>query len=323
MKKLFYFAVAFAALAFPRHLCAAEGVDSDRRPVVLLDKKDVVDRTKATSGAVRSGARSRTQDLSGKVELGMILDKVEGVLTDVGIYRVISKKSIERSLQEQELFAFLSGESNKEVALKVPAYRMEVAVLQYRAEEKEEKFDYKKRNHHTQVDVTREAEVEIMFKIVDISTRESVLAEKFISKKSEKQSFKERSGKIGELKAVDSYLSDALDEVMGKFKESLKKLAPIHIIACTDEGVLTLDVPSSLVKVGDVLKVFSLGPAVVSKRTGKTTRAETEVATIRVTATNEDNSTAEFVEIRTADCDWHVIVRRPTEEKKGSEQKTR
>lgn len=318
MKKLSYFVAALAVLSVPFHLCAAEKEAADRRPVVLLDQKDVVDRTKDASEAGSYGHKNKTQDMTTEVDRNMILDKVEGILTDIGIYRVVSKKSIERSIQEQELFAFLSGESNKEVPLKVPAYRMEVAILQYQATENEVTFQYKKRKRHEQTDVTRSAVVEIMFKIVDISTRESVLAEKFISEKSGKQSFKERSGRIGELQTSGKYLSDALEEVMGKFRESLRNLAPIHIVACTDDGVLTLDASSAMVKVGDVLKVFSLGTAVVSKRTGKTTRMETEVATIRVTAANEDTSTAEFVDIRTADCDWHVIVRRAKEEPKDA-----
>ncbi len=310
----------------------ADEAVTDKRPVLLLAEKDVVDKRPSVNsqnvamprfrGEVANTPGQATAERTvptakGKIVIrdhainqSGIMDMVENVLADIGAYHVISKRSVERSLQEQELFTFLNGESTKETTLKVPAYVMKVEVLQYRTEDKEETYEYKKKHSHVRTDKTQTAHVEMSFKIIDLKTQEAKFSERIHKEKSGEQAMKERSGKVGDVKGVETYLAQALDEVMQEFREKLLNVHPIHILSCTDEGVLTLDATSSVVKVGDVLKVFSLGPAVVSKRTGKETRSETEVASIRVTAASEEGSTAEFVDILTADCDWHVVVRR-------------
>ncbi len=314
MKSLVHVAAMLVAAAFVVNAVADDG--GDRRPVLLLDIKDVIDKTPAVHHASGLGRRGGVAAESGGVNVKGILDAVEKVLTDVGSYHVISKHSVERSIQEKELFDFLNGQSSKEVRLRVPAYRMEIDVLQYRTEAKEETYQYKKRKKHMRTDITQSASVEILFKIIDIKTSEAVFAERFSSQKGGNQSFMERSGKVGNAMGVNAYLSQAFTEVMRSFREKLIETQPIHILSCTDDGVLTLDAATPVVNTGDLLKVYSLGEPVTSKRTGKTTRSETEVATIRVTSANGEGSTAEFADIITADCDWHVVVRRIKKDKK-------
>lgn len=278
----------------------------DNRAVLLIDVRDIKNRTKA------------------QVDLSGLADRLEDVMSDSGIYRVLTKKSLERSIQEKELFEFLSEGKIDEAKLNVPGYRAELTVLQWSTDTNTSTSTEKKKHHFhrsskTEKTVeTRTARVEIMFKVTDLRNHgETVFTDKFLAEVSDRSVAKVRSGRKGKsnrsgkgLREEDVYLSDAIDKVMEDFCEKLKDIQPYHIIACSDDGVLTLDAPASIVKIGDVLRVFSLGQTVVSKRTGKVTRSETEVASIRVTAANEEGSTAEFVDILTADCDWHVVVRR-------------
>lgn len=316
MKSLVHVTAMLAAVAFVVNAIADDS--GDRRPVLLLDIKDVIDKTPAVHQASGLGHRGGIAAESGGVNKKGILDEVEKVLSDIGSYHVVSKSSIERSIQEKELFDFLNGQGSKEVKLRVPAYRMEIDVLQYRTEAKSETYQYRKKKTHMRTDITQSASVEILFKIIDIKTSEAIFAENFSSQKGGNQSFMEKSGKVGDAKGVNAYLSQAFAEVMQAFREKLIETQPIHILGCTDDGVLTLDAVTPVVNTGDLLKVYSLGVPITSKRTGKTTRSETEVATIRVTSANTESSTAEFADIITADCDWHVVVRRIKKEKKQS-----
>ena len=306
MKKILLTTIVSFALLNSAMLNAEEAQPRDNRAVLLIDVKDISNRSK------------ESVDVSG------LADRLEDVLSESGMYRVVTKNSIGRSIKEKELFEFLSGEKVEEAKLKVPGYRAAMTVLQWSTDTNVSHSSHKKKHHFHRSSKeestieTRIARVEIMFKVTDLRNHgETVFTDKFLAEVSDRSVTKTKSGRKGKsgttgkgLREEDVYLSAAVDKVMVDFCEKLKDIQPFHIIACSDDGVLTLDVPSSVVKVGDILKVYSLGRAVVSKRTGKTTRSETEVASIRVTATNEEGSTAEFVDILTADCDWHVVVRR-------------
>ena len=306
MKKVLLTTIVSFAFLNSAMLNAEEAQPRDNRAVLLIDVKDISNRTK------------EPVDVSG------LADRLEDVLSESGMYRVITKNSIGRSIKEKELFEFLGGEKVEESKLKVPGYRAAMTILQWSTDTNVSHFSHKKKHHlhrSSQVETTVEtriARVEIMFKVTDLRNHgETVFTDKFLAEVSDKSVANVKSGRKGKsgttgkgLRKEDVYLSKAVDKVMEDFCEKLKDIQPFHIIACSDDGELTLDVPSSIVKVGDILKVYSLGQAVVSKRTGKTTRSETEVASIRVTATNEEGSTAEFVDILTAACDWHVVVRR-------------
>ena len=56
----------------------------DNRAVLLIDVRDIKNRTKA------------------QVDLSGLADRLEDVMSDSGIYRVLTKKSLERSIQEKE-----------------------------------------------------------------------------------------------------------------------------------------------------------------------------------------------------------------------------
>ena len=75
------------------------------RPIFLVDPKDVHVRCKGEGVAIN-------------VEGGM--DLMEDCLKDTDLCRVLTKKSVERSLKEQALFAALTGEGNEIAQIAAP-----------------------------------------------------------------------------------------------------------------------------------------------------------------------------------------------------------
>lgn len=81
------------------------------RPIFLVDPKDVHVRCKGEGVAI---------NVEG------VMDLMEDCLKDTDLCRVLTKKSVERSLKEQALFAALTGEGNEIAQIAAPAYRVEL-----------------------------------------------------------------------------------------------------------------------------------------------------------------------------------------------------
>ena len=325
MKTVFSITILLLSLLMGASVQANENNPAaiDKRPVLLINSKDMHDR--------RRGDHKNANDDG---YLKSFSDMVEGVLAELNIYRIITDNAIGRSVQDEELFKFLSGDdSKKEMKITVPGYRLELDLMQCSVQMHDKKSSSvatighgrgKKRRmepvvavHHTK---KRKAVVEILFKIYDISTQTTIFSEKITRVKEDEsissavagsQMRHHKGGKM--LDDADSLLSLAADEVMHELSERLKDSQTYHIVGCSDDAILTLDAPSGVVAPGDVMKVMSLGRTAASKKTGKKIRSETQVATIRVTASNDEGATAEFIEINDPDCDWHVVVRRSRE----------
>lgn len=82
-----------------------------------------------------------------------------------------------------------------------------------------------------------------------------------------------------------------------------------HVIACTSEGELTVDLASSLIKEGDKLDIFSRGKNVVSARSGMNKREEVKMGSLRVVEAQPSYCKARFEIIEKIPNNLDVIVR--------------
>lgn len=297
----------FAVLVFPCVMAYAD----DLRPVIVIDERDVVFNVRNVEREFTVEDRSR------------VLDRVAKSLNDVNIFRVLTTKSVEQSIRDRELFNTLIGENEKISKLDFPSYRVKMSVLEYASNIKKhttsrtKKHTFKKKSVWVSEITTRTTTVEIMFNVVDLSNGDLILSERFSYDKSESESensFSNRKGstlsKNGEVRSDDVSYQQAIQDIVTQFSERLKDIRPYHILGCTDDGVLTLDVTESIVSKGDLMDVFHLGKVYYSKNSGKRFRSEKKVAEVRVTNVSMNGCTAVFEEIMDADCDWNVILRR-------------
>ena len=91
-----------------------------------------------------------------------------------------------------------------------------------------------------------------------------------------------------------------MKEVREKIVYELIKLTPFGVLD-VENGVVSLDVPGSLkimgkpVQPGTQFVVSKLGKGKKSKRTGKVTRSEKQVAVVSVTTVGEDSCSAQIL----------------------------
>jgi len=140
---------------------------------------------------------------------------------------------------------------------------------------------------------TEVAKVELILKVVDARSAETIK-----SKNIDASAFGQLTGAAGNLR--EQVLQSAAKKACEKIVYELIKLTPFGILD-VENGVVTLDVPGSLkimgkpVQTGTQFVVSKLGKGKKSKRTGKVTRSETQVAVVSVTSVGEDSCTAKIV----------------------------
>ena len=136
-------------------------VNEDMRPIFLVDSKDVHVRCKGEGVAI---------NIEG------VMDLMEDCLKDTDLCRVLTKKSVERSLKEQALFAALTGEGNEIAQIAAPAYRVELSIERYKFKDETKQVSRTKKHTFKEESVwnssvrTIAADVQIVIKVVDLKT---------------------------------------------------------------------------------------------------------------------------------------------------------
>lgn len=283
-------------------------LNEDMRPIFLVDPKDVHVRCEG-EGAV--------------INVEGIMDLMEDCLKDTDLCRVVTKKSVERSLKEQALFAALTGEGDGVAQIAAPAYRVELSIERYKFKDETKlvsqtrKHTFKKKSVWNAAVQTVAADVQIVIKVVDLKTGLLCLSENLHGECSDKkiaQTFSSRKGEESDggkmLSTSEKYLHAAIGQIMEKFANSVKKMQKFSIVSCTKDGVLTIDGTDRVFSVGEHVSLLKLGDARVSQRTGRTTQSETCVAKAVVINTSSSGTDLRIETILDPNITGDVIVRK-------------
>lgn len=283
-------------------------VDEDIRPVFLIDPKDVHVRCKGENVDI---------DVEGVVDL------MEDSLKNTDLCRVLTKRSIERSLREQALFNMLSSGNEEEVTKFVaPAYRVEIAIERYKFTQ-ETKQDKEKKKHTFKKATVRvfdktevAADVQIVIKVIDLKSghlyfsenlqgecRDQSVGSSFEGRKGENK----KGGKM--LNTPQRYMQTAVGKVMSEFVDRVKGMQKFSVISCTEDGMLTIDGTDRVFRVGDRVSLFKLGEATISQRTGRTTRSETPIAEAVVENASSSGTILRIQTILDSNISGEVIAR--------------
>lgn len=283
-------------------------VDEDIRPVFLIDPKDV---------HVRCRGENVDIDVEGVVDL------MEDSLKNTDLCRVLTKRSIERSLREQALFNMLSSGSEELTKFVAPAYRVEIAIERYKFSQ-ETKQEMEKRKHtfkKASVRVKNKtevvADVQIVIKVIDLKSghlyfsenlqgecRDESVASSFISRKGGKT----KGGKM--LNTERRYMQTAVGKVMSEFANRVKGMQKFSVISCSRDGMLTIDGTDRVFKAGDRVSLFKLGEVTISQRTGRTTYSETPIAEAVVENASSSGTILRIQTILDSNISGEIIARR-------------
>lgn len=283
-------------------------MNEDMRPIFLVDPKDVHVRCKGEGTDI---------DVEG------VMDLMEDCLKDTDLCRVLTKKSVERSLKEQALFAALTGEGEEVAQIAAPAYRVELSIERYKFKNetkqvsRTKKHTFKKKSVWNSSVTTVAADVQIVIKVVDLKTGMLYLSENLQGECSDGSTATTFSGRKGGrsnggkmLGANEKYMHAAVGQIMEKFANRVKEMQKFIVISCTKDGVLTIDGTDRVFKVGERVALFKLGDAKASRRTGRATRSETCVANAVVVNASPSGTVLRIETILDDNITGDVIVRK-------------
>lgn len=276
----------------------------DLRPIILLDEKYFT---------LRDGLEGTRN---------IVMENVEDALGSLGVFRIISKQTVANNIKEKMLFSRLVGEGNADVMgkLEIPGYAVAVSVLQYGTKiNQSTKRDYHKhaKESRRQIFEEKSAHVKLAVKITDLSSQDIIFSKTYeesaVTDKKKVGTVKQRYGNEEgkSFESDDSMLIPLVKKITEQAARDMIKEQVFHVIDCTDDGEITLDIASSLVKEGDTLDFFTRGKNVVSARSGMRKRKETRVGTLRVTEVTPSYCKACFATIeKLHDSEkWDVVVR--------------
>ena len=261
--KLLNLLLFVTAVAFPAFAAESEENGPDLRPLVYVDEEAIENKSDVTGA-----------------NFGGLIDRLNNALTGSGIYRVLTPKDIGAGLVDDELFKSLATDGGKESALKTPGYKIAMTIMQYGFAQSSGLDLY------GTVSSSQQAKIELILRVVDMRTRETVKS-KNISRSA--------SGSASvQANLREQVLQEACKAVVNDIVDALVQLTPFNVLD-VENGEVSVDVPSNRVKPGQQLLVYKKGKRIRNKRTGKVTAKESQVAVIGVQTLAEDSVTCKIL----------------------------
>ena len=246
-----------------------KGVDA--RPYISINQEDVVNMTD-----------NRTVDLKALVE------RLSSDIKETGVYRVMNMEDAIKVVKKANQMSVVADDGTRETKIEAPGFFIGLSITTCGLNTVATQNAYM----GTFID-TELAKVELILKVVDARTGEMIKSICLAG-----SAMGQVTGAVSNLR--EQILQTAMAKVREKIVYELVKLTPFGILD-VENGVVSLDVPSSLkimgkpVQPGTQFTVAKLGRGKRSKRTGKMTYPETQVAVVSVTTVGEDSCSAQIL----------------------------
>lgn len=277
----------------------------DRRPIVLLDDQvgiSIGGNNGSSDNIDQSGAGFQSKQKVGNVAVDMakLTSKLEDKLMRLG-FHVVSKRTMANDMRERELFSILTG-NDVGTKLSSPAYRVSMEVFNSRV--------YLRQASTIVNSVGKRCVSEIFFKVTNLETAETEITKKYKDEAESKSMSGSYRGKHGHhktmvgsgIKSDVDLMDEAIDKCMNQFFADFLPSFSYPIVACTDSGEVTLEIPEGSVSVGTVLSVLSREGAGRVKN-------EKEVARLCVKSVTRDCCVAEIESVKDTSTEWKPFVR--------------
>lgn len=246
------------------------------------DDDDDVKDGPDTRALVHIGAQyieNKTDDPKANFK-GMI-DRLDFSLSACGVYRVINEKSLGDGMKNDEKFSVAADDGGKKSNVSTPDMLVYLTIMQYGFAKTAGTDMY------GQSSATQQAKIELILKVVDARTKETLGNPQNISRSA-------TGTATATANLTEQVLQTANKQVVDDIVDALVKLTPFNVLD-VENGEVVVDVPSTKVKPGQQLTVLKKGKKIKNKRTGKVTAKESQVATIGVQTLSEDSVTCKLL----------------------------
>lgn len=265
MKKLAFVFSALALFVSPSWANDEEEDETngpDPRPFVSIDTKHIENKTDNKDANFAS-----------------LVDRLNNALTETGLWRVMDMQDMADALKKNDQLALVAN-AKKIDDFETSGWMLKLAVTTYGV------ASTASQNALTGVTTRHEqGKVELILRVVDQK------GETLKSKNIFGQSYGNATA-TANLK--EQVLQDANQKACNLIVAALIEMTPFYI-ADIENGVVNVDIGKPTVRIGQVLRVVKQGKGKKSRRTGKVTKSETEVARIQIISATDEISQAKIL----------------------------
>jgi hypothetical protein len=216
-----------------------------------------------------------------------MVDRLNHELVQCGLFRVIEMQNLADALKDNEKFAAVADDGGKSTAIKTPGFFIRMNVLRYGISSERQVDRLYNRSELAEV-----ATVELILMVVDMRSAQTLKSVNIKRQAIAKVSASGISRKVGNYR--EQALQEACQYVCQDIVKELIKLTPFYVMDVEGASIM-IDAPNTVAPAGSLFDIFKTGKAIRNRRTGKVTRRETKICTIRITVPGEDGCKGEIV----------------------------
>ena len=269
--KLMFCAAVVSAAALP--VCGADDDEKgeDTRPYVSINQEDVLNKTD------NRGAN-----------FSALIDRLNNDLVETGLYRVMNMDDAVKAIKKHDQLSVIGDDGGGETKITTPAFFIGMTITTYGLTSSGGQNPLSGSVSGTEV-----AKIELILKVVDARTGETIK-----SKNIDGSAVGQVTDAVSNLR--EQVLQAATKKACEKIVYELVKLTPFGVLD-VDNGIVSLDVPGTLKIMGKPMQpgmqfvVSKLGKGKKSRRTGKVTRSEKQVALVALTSVGEESCSAQIL----------------------------
>lgn len=239
-----------------------EKAGPDPRPFVSIDSEHIENKTDQANANFKS-----------------LIDRLNNALTETGLWRVMDMKDMADAIKKNDQLA-LAANAKKIDGFETPGWMIKMAITTYGvASAKSQNALMGNVTSHEQ------AKVELILRVVD---------QKGETLKSKNISGQSYGNAAASANLKEQVLQDANKKACNLIVAALIEMTPFYISEI-EGGIVNVDIGKPTVKVGQMLRVMKQGKGKKSKRTGKITKSEKEVARLQVLSATDEMCQAKIL----------------------------
>lgn len=245
---------------------AEEGEGADTRPIVCIDVEKIQNKTDTR-----------------KANFSALIDRLNHELVQCGVYRVVNMADLATVLKDTDKFAVVADDGGNQTKIQTPGFYIRMTITQYGTTAQKQTNAL-----YGTAGAKEVSSVELILSLVDMKTAATVASKNI--KRTAVASVSAAPGTAVSGNFREQSLQEACKYVCQDIVKELVRNTPFYVLDVDGHNIM-IDAPVAIAPVGSMFDIFKIGRAIRNRRTGKVTRRETKICTIKIVSGNDDGST--------------------------------